>query len=558
MQGPSIVVGIDFGTTFSGVAWAVEGSVDDVEVLSSWPGGGNRTSVKVPSTISYEGDKIQWGYQIGPLAEACRGIKLLLDEDQHAAYTPSIESRSLLTQYGVNPVDAAADYIKQLIREVKQVLGRRFAISAEAQSLQFILTVPAVWSDKAKDATLRAALAAGITARDISLVSEPEAAALYALRAIQPNSIAKGDVFTVCDAGGGTVDLISYQIKTLEPLCLVEVTKGTGSVCGSMLLDYRFEDLLRDRMGYDRYQLFPQRSKEAAITYWQERVKPNYTGIFDDDFADVDYFIPVPGTTDDPDIPIEDGFFFLTNEDVEAIFEPSVEEVENLVAQQMVDIGKAGFSAKAIILVGGFGSSEYLFNRLRMAHPKVTVMQPPNAWSAVVSGAVHRGLEGNKIESRIARRHYGTRYCTRYDPNRTYDSGCDKSWNELEEEYQMDNLVHWYIKKSSSISQHNPIRMSFYRAVRADNEASLIFHQRLIFCNDDDAPATITKRVMTLCDMEADLRQIPRQLFTKQTNSKGIEYYKIPFTLVMTPTSASLLLELEFNGVSYGSVRTKY
>lgn len=57
-------------------------------------------------------------------------------------------------------------------------------------NLQFILTVPAVWSDKAKDATMQAACLAGIPSQDLFLVSEPEAAAVYAIRSIQPNTIA--------------------------------------------------------------------------------------------------------------------------------------------------------------------------------------------------------------------------------------------------------------------------------------------------------------------------------------------------------------------------------
>ncbi|KAL4775879.1 hypothetical protein BDW60DRAFT_176991 [Aspergillus nidulans var. acristatus] len=42
-----------------------------------------------------------------------------------------------------------------------------------------------------------------------------------------------------------------------------------------------------------------------------------------------------------------------------------------------------------------------------------------------------------------------------------------------------------------------------------------------------------------------------------QENSE-VEYFVVPYVLSMTPTSASLLFELEFNGVSYGSVRTRY
>lgn len=63
---------------------------------------------------------------------------------------------------------------------------------------------------------------------------------------------------------------------------------------------------------------------------------------------------------------------------------------------------------------------------------------------------------------------------------------------------------------------------------------------------------------MHLCLVEADLRQIPQTLFERRKNSKGVEYFNIPFTLSITPTSASLIFELEFNGVSYGSVRSKY
>jgi molecular chaperone DnaK (HSP70) len=68
--------------------------------------------------------------------------------------------------------------------------------------VQFVLTVPAVWSDSAKDATLKAAEKAGMGKKgDLKLISEPEAAAVYTLKAIQPNHLKIGDNFVVCDAG---------------------------------------------------------------------------------------------------------------------------------------------------------------------------------------------------------------------------------------------------------------------------------------------------------------------------------------------------------------------
>lgn len=64
--------------------------------------------------------------------------------------------------------------------------------------------------------------------------------------------------------------------------------------------------------------------------------------------------------------------------------------------------------------------------------------------------------------------------------------------------------------------------------------------------------------VSTLCEVEADLSKIPVALFDKKQNSKGEVYFRIDFDLVLLPASASLIFELHFNGVSYGTVRSRY
>ncbi|KAJ0426171.1 actin-like ATPase domain-containing protein [Aspergillus carlsbadensis] len=557
MQGPSIVVGIDFGTTFSGVAWALEGSIDDIEVLTSWPGTGNRTSVKVPSSITYNGKDIQWGYQIGPLTEACRGIKLLLDEEQETGYSyaPSRASEALLAKHGKNAVEVAGDYISQLIKQVAKLIQRRLGITSDDCSMKFVLTVPAVWSDRAKDATLRAAIAAGVPAQGISLVSEPEAAALYSLRALQLHAITREDVFIVCDAGGGTVDLISYVVKDLDPLRLVEATKGTGRICGSMLLDHGFEDLLREKMGYENYATLPNKSKEAALLYWRDRIKPLFAGKFDEDFDDVPYYIPIPGAKDDPDVPVEDGFFELTSGEIEAIFDPIVRGVLELIGEQVASLSKAEYTCGSILLVGGFGASEYLFRRVQDAQPSIRILQPPNSWSAVVRGAVQHGLDGNRVESRVARRNYGVPVRMQWSSRSHAEE--DKVWDALEEKYFNRNTeMRWYINKHSKIVESKPVRMDFYRAVTVEETPNLTFWIKLYVCNADIPPGIFTQS--KVCQLKADLDNIPRDLFKKRSNSKGVEYWEVWYTLVMTPTSASLLFELEFNGVSYGSVMAKY
>lgn len=54
----------------------------------------------------------------------------------------------------------------------------------------------------------------------------------------------------ICDAGGGTVDLISYTITNLKPILEVqEATPGTGALCGSTFLNMRFMKFLTAKLG---------------------------------------------------------------------------------------------------------------------------------------------------------------------------------------------------------------------------------------------------------------------------------------------------------------------
>lgn len=54
----------------------------------------------------------------------------------------------------------------------------------EKSDIEYVLTVPAIWSDAAKDFMIRAAKKAGYGKHrwDFNLVSEPEAAAAYTLK----------------------------------------------------------------------------------------------------------------------------------------------------------------------------------------------------------------------------------------------------------------------------------------------------------------------------------------------------------------------------------------
>ncbi|GAB1202578.1 hypothetical protein APSETT445_001196 [Aspergillus pseudonomiae] len=77
-------------------------------------------------------------------------------------------------------------------------------------------------------------------------VPVPQAAAIHTLsQAHMVQSVRPGNHYIIYDAGGGTVDLITYCVKRNEPLELVESIPGTGEACGSILLSRAFEDFLK-------------------------------------------------------------------------------------------------------------------------------------------------------------------------------------------------------------------------------------------------------------------------------------------------------------------------
>lgn len=140
--------------------------------------------------MAYFENRFLWGYQaLASSQEPIRGVKLLLDEEQSYRYSPSLRAKKMLGVLKKSPVDVSAEYLKKVLEHIHQNLERRFGPAVNNMSKKYVLTVPAVWSDKAKDATMKVAIGAGLPQNQLSLLSEPEAAALYTLRAIQPNTI---------------------------------------------------------------------------------------------------------------------------------------------------------------------------------------------------------------------------------------------------------------------------------------------------------------------------------------------------------------------------------
>ncbi|PUU82768.1 hypothetical protein B9Z19DRAFT_1120153 [Tuber borchii] len=366
-----LIVGVDFGTTYSGLAYihTTEPDYKNIEVIDSWPGRGNTNHAKVPTEISYSDKGATWGYDIPPNGIRYGFFKLLLDVN--AAETQYDDPRlatsnpqSMESSYaniplppGKTAAETTTDYLKLLYTHLMKILHQRFIRTLYNTPIQFVLTTPAIWSHEAQSSTCQAAKDAGFTSRagdTLTMVSEPEAAASYCLKEIyheHSNSgspLEPGERIVICDAGGGTVDLITYTIKK--------------------------SSLMRS---------FDTAKKEFGTTtrtdFWR---------------------IPVGYVRDDPKNGIEDAELRLAVADMKGLFDPIVKQVISLLEQQVRDSNKLDSSNKVstIFLVGGFGESAYLYKEVqtwvRRQSYHIRVINPNFSWSAVVRGAVFHGVQG--------------------------------------------------------------------------------------------------------------------------------------------------------------------
>lgn len=247
-----IVVGIDFGTTFvkkhilrrlrrrltpsrfSGVSWAINGGNKTLRVVNDWPNPNSSVANqdKVPSKLSYQnGSPWHWGNKVDTKELSLSWFKLLLDSQNEIGKSSDNVSGTLrqLTALGKSAEDITVDFLRLIWQYTKDDIRKlRGDDWADMYKLRAVLTVPAIWSPNAQDKTLSIARRAGLP-DGVSLVSEPEAAALAILREKkEEGELQVGDCFVVCDAGGGTVDLISYKIGSLNPFQVSECAVGDG------------------------------------------------------------------------------------------------------------------------------------------------------------------------------------------------------------------------------------------------------------------------------------------------------------------------------------------
>jgi molecular chaperone DnaK (HSP70) len=203
----------------TGVAWTYSRKPDDANVIQSWPGG---LGDKVPSTIIYHKDgRTSWGFEAPPEdPSTLQWFKLLLMDEKDMkpevrSHPYVLKARKAIEQSAKQPREVVSDYLALVWgHAIDNIVNTKRRTIVDALPFRVVLTVPAIWGRfphvirKLREAARQAGILNPRSGGDteLSIVAEPEAAAFATLKDGEGEyMLQRGDIFVMCDAGGGTV-----------------------------------------------------------------------------------------------------------------------------------------------------------------------------------------------------------------------------------------------------------------------------------------------------------------------------------------------------------------
>ncbi|KAK6441672.1 hypothetical protein LTR95_002088 [Oleoguttula sp. CCFEE 5521] len=347
------IIAIDFGMTCTGVAYSCAPDFE-VRYIQKWPGKPqHEIHNKVDTSISYDvrtGQLKGWGF--------------LCDHDDDGEEVNQYWKLNLDPAYVGLPDDPAHEVAAKWYRDYmfcirEHTLGflRDSFPHFDRKNVEFVISVPTTWRDPGLIAQIEQHIqAAGYgqshNERVTISLTEAEAAAVYALK----SGMTIGESFVVCDAGGGTSDVNVLRVVSTGTLALEALSYVEGRAVGSVLIDYKAQKLVSQRLKLIREHV------PGDIDAIAEQMVRDGFHTFKCSFGSVAYNaytklkLQIPGLslgTDFPGVNVEDSRLVISRRATEG----------RKGSASVRDYGK--YSQSHLVLSGGFGSSPYLRRRLK-------------------------------------------------------------------------------------------------------------------------------------------------------------------------------------------------
>lgn len=289
----------------TGVAYSMAPEWARPTTILHWPGKlGHENRNKVDTAIAYDKRTnlpTSWGFLVDKSndnLDVQTYFKLDLDPTHRKEY-----------QQGLAPEEARRwfiDYLHYIYQAIKSHFDDTYP-RWSSQFLEFLFSVPTTWKNPGMIGELqslirKAGFGERLNHKVVISLTEAEAAAVYASK----QQYQRGEVFLVCDAGGGTTDINILKVANsmfdqtlLEPLSYVE-----GLAVGSALIDFQMEEQIRKRLESVRPSLHdePDRLAERMISSG-DRFEIFKCSFGSEALQVLDLHIPVPGLPTGRDLP---------------------------------------------------------------------------------------------------------------------------------------------------------------------------------------------------------------------------------------------------------------
>ncbi|KAF8606745.1 hypothetical protein BDV93DRAFT_488627 [Ceratobasidium sp. AG-I] len=438
-QGPwegdsKIVIGIDVGSTQSGVAFAFlqQGANQAIHRVTQWPGqeAQNQQS-KIPTLVWYDSDKkaVSFG------AEALSHTAEINAEDNGwtlAKYfklhlhPKNLQSKHRLTldplPPGVSLHQIYADFLGYLLKHTKSFFEDRILdgeqIWTRYQSkMKVVIAHPNGWGLREQTFLREAATEAGFSDASSALtkirfVTEAEASVHFCIHHTNLGERLKAGMnFIVCDAGGSTVDTTVYSVTSARPVLKLEEKRASACVqAGAIFVDVEAEKYLRTVLRN------AQLSSDDVDEYTKSGIK-DFEGFAKRAFRDVaeEQKITIGSVRfNSSALNTRRGRMTLTGPILQSFFNLCAEEIVASVDKQVKDL-----NISYILLVGGFGDSPYLRREFKERYEpqgsQVTLTNDSTS-KAVADGAVIWSSISS-VFSRAPRASFGSLLMEPYTPS---------------------------------------------------------------------------------------------------------------------------------------------
>ncbi|KAH9960279.1 actin-like ATPase domain-containing protein [Russula dissimulans] len=516
-------ISIDFGTTFSGVAYGSSRiAAGKVQQILNWPGS-METFRKVPTCLLYDerGHVLAWGLEAKnanpmPGSIKCEWFKLFLEP--HALRDQAtVDPRLPPIPPGKKPIHLIVDFLYCMWEYAKEQITREIGAVADLDSADVWLTVPAAWDargcDMMRDAAITAGLVRSVGARDrdwrdrLHIITEPEAAAVHCAHLTDLHKLKPSQIFMICDAGGGTVDLAVYQILgQLANLEIAEVCARSGANCGSLFLDLRFRELVRTLLADH-----PAHLDAASLAYFMhafsETEKLAYRGEIDDEsmFNFTCFNVEDP---DDPRVGLFNGELSVPGNLLRReVFDPVVNQALDLIEEQTK---KVNHRIDALLLVGGFSGSGYLFKRVeeRFGARVKVIARPSDADTATARGAAQYGLARRPlVSSVVAPRSYMMKVKLPAEPEDLMKRPAYVSQNNAGVAI-CENRLQYLVAKGAILRKGQKIKTKFCKYSQTQHDRVFV---ATMYTSDADKIMRYTDEGETveLCNWTVDIGSLP-------------------------------------------------